>query len=137
MFFIKYMKNERTQWTKIAKDCSKEDCGFVYCHTTAETEVVAANLQTANINCKAYHRGLSAGLKTKLQSLWANGSLGIDRPNNNTSCFTSIDGRILSGKWKRQKWLHMNMQKWTKRHVCMEILQLTRPAIHLFLFLSF
>ena len=77
---------------EIAKHLSKNDCGLVYCNTKAETEVVAAKLQTANINCKAYHGGLSAGLKKKLQSLWMNGSLstlvcttafgmGIDKPD--------------------------------------------------------
>ena len=77
---------------EIGKHLIKEACGLVYCNTRAETEVVAARLQTANINCKAYHGGLSAVIKKKLQSLWMSGSIstlvcttafgmGIDKPN--------------------------------------------------------
>ena len=51
---------------KIVKHLSKNVCGLVYCNTRAETIVVGAKLQTANINCKAYHGGLSAGLKKKI-----------------------------------------------------------------------
>lgn len=61
---LQYQVYEKRKDTieEIAKHLSKEDCGLVYCNTRAETEVVAAKLQTANISCKAYHGGLSAGL---------------------------------------------------------------------------
>ncbi|CAB4043132.1 Bloom syndrome homolog [Paramuricea clavata] len=91
---LQYQVHEKGKKTidEIAKDLSTADCGLVYCNTRAETEVVAAKLQTANIKCKAYHGGLSAGLKKKLQSLWIDGSLstlvcttafgmGIDKAN--------------------------------------------------------
>ena len=91
---LQYQVHEKGKKTidEIAKDLSNADCGLVYCNTRADTEVVAAKLQTANIKCKAYHGGLSAGLKKKLQSLWMDGSLstlvcttafgmGIDKAN--------------------------------------------------------
>jgi superfamily II DNA helicase RecQ len=54
---LQYQVYEKRKDTieEIGKHLIKEACGLVYCNTRAETEVVAARLQTANINCKTYH----------------------------------------------------------------------------------
>ena len=88
-----------------AKLLLEEECGLVYCNTRADTKMVTAKLQTANINCKPYHGGLSTGLRKELQSLWINGSvstlvctstfgMGIDKPKVTIIIHYSIPASI-------------------------------------------